>query len=87
MAREKLSHHQQAFEIQNAIRIAVSTAQQRGIAVDLSVVTAILTNAFPDAAGAPEVVQLALKNAAENARVPVRNGSIREGAILVSKAA
>ncbi len=50
----------------------MSTVQQRGIALDLSAVTAILSVAFPDAAAAPEVVKLALRNAAEDARVPVR---------------
>ena len=87
MTRIKLSHYQQAFAIQQAIRVAVATARERGIPVDLTAVTTILCSAFPDAAEAPGIVELALKNAAENGNVRVRRGFVPEGDSTASEAA
>jgi hypothetical protein len=69
------SHFAQAFGINEAINIMVSTSARSGVPLDLEYVMSALMIAFPDAERAPQVIEEAVIQAAADGLCRLRLGS------------
>ena len=68
------SHFAQAFGLQEAIQIFVSTSARSGVPLDLEYAMSVLAVAFPDVREAPEVVEEAIIQAAAEGLCRLRLG-------------